>query len=334
MLKFKQGYLQRKPTVVCLAIVVPCFNESEVLDSTILRILTSLEELKVQHSCSLESFVLFVDDGSGDDTWQKITRAAEQYPNFVRGLKLACNVGHQGALLAGLDYVTDKCDAAVSIDADLQDDLMAIPKMIKEYHNGAEIVLGVRKAREVDGWFKRVSAVGFYKLMRMMGVDLIENHADFRLLSVCVLRSLKKFPEYNLFLRALPPLLHKNTAIVTYDRFQRLAGRSKYPFKKMIELAWNGITSFSVFPLRLVTFMGGIVFVSSFILALYVFIPALSGKTVPGWASVALPLYILGGLIMLSIGIVGEYIGKIYFEVKHRPRFIIDSVTGETGINE
>jgi len=329
-----QDSCQLKVTALRLAIVVPCFNESEMLSITIERLQTLLEELKAQHNCSSDSFVLFVDDGSRDDTWQQIKEAAEGHQNGVRGLRLACNVGHQGALLAGLDYVTDKCGAAVSIDADLQDDLAAIPKMIKEYRCGAEIVLGVRKEREVDGWFKRSAAIGFYKLMRIMGVDLVENHADFRLLSVRVLRSLGKFSECNLFLRALPPLLHKNTATVTYDRLPRLAGESKYPFHKMISLAWNGITSFSIFPLRVVTCVGGIVFVGSIVLAFYAFIQTLRGITVHGWASIAVPLYMLCGLTVLSVGIIGEYIGKIFLEVKRRPRFLVDSVTDDVDSNE
>jgi glycosyltransferase involved in cell wall biosynthesis len=321
-----------KLTKLRLAIVVPCYNEAEVLGTTIPTILALLNELKIQHDCSPESFVLYVDDGSRDGTWQKIQIAAEQ--QSVRGLRLACNVGHQGALLAGLDYVTDRCDAAVSIDADLQDDLAAIPTMIREYRNGAEIVLGVRKAREIDGWFKRSTAIGFYKLMRIMGVDLVENHADFRLLSARVLKSLRSFSECNLFLRAFPPLLHSNTATVTYDRLERLAGESKYPLQKMLALAWNGITSFSVFPLRLVTYVGGIVFTGSLFLVFYSLIQTLRGMTIHGWASITVPLYLLGGLIMLSVGIVGEYIGKIFLEVKRRPRFLIDSITDEIDTHE
>lgn len=327
-----QGVHSVRPAPLRLAIVVPCYNEAEVLGTTILRMLALLNELKVHHDCSPDSFILYVDDGSQDDTWQQIKTAAKQ--QSVRGLKLACNVGHQGALLAGLDYVTDKCDAAVSIDADLQDDLAAIPEMIREHRAGAEIVLGVRKAREVDDWFKRSTAIGFYKLMRIMGVDLVENHADFRLLSARVLRSLRNFSECNLFLRAFPPLLHSNMATVTYDRSERLAGESKYPLQKMLALAWNGITSFSVFPLRLVTYVGGIVFTGSLILVFYSLIQTLRGMTIHGWASITVPLYMLGGLIMLSVGIVGEYIGKIFLEVKRRPRFLIDAITDETDTYE
>lgn len=329
-----QSGWKRNVIPVRLAIVVPCYNEVEVLGTTIPRMLDLLDELKAQHGCSSDSFVLFVDDGSSDDTWLKIETSAKQYGKSIRGLRLACNVGHQGALLAGLDYTTDHCDAAVSIDADLQDDLAAIPSMIIEYRNGAEIVLGVRKEREVDGWFKRTTAISFYKLMKNMGVDLVENHADFRLLSARVLRNLKSFSECNLFLRAFPPLLHKNTATVTYDRLERLAGESKYPLQKMLELAWNGITSFSVFPLRLVTCIGGIVFAGSLVLVIISLIQAARGMTIHGWASITVPLYMLGGLIMLCVGIVGEYIGKIFLEVKRRPRFLIDSVTDDFDTNE
>lgn len=318
----------RKFTALRLAIVVPCFNESEVLGITIPRLMTLLEELRAIHNCSSESFILFVDDGSSDDTWFLIKKAAVQHYGSVCGLRLACNVGHQGALLAGLDYVTDKCDATVSIDADLQDDLAAIPKMIQEYRAGAEIVLGAKKSRDVDPWLKRSTAIGFYRLLKFMGVDLVENHADCRLMSACALQNLSKFSETNLFLRGLPPLLNQRVAVVTYDLTSRPAGQSKYPFRKMLSLAWNGITSFSVFPLRLVSYVAVLVFVGSFCLALYAFMQTLFGVTVPGWASITVPLYMLGGLIMLSVGIVGEYIGKVFLEVKRRPRFLVDEIIG------
>jgi len=323
-----------KPEPVNLAIVVPCFNESEVLGITIPKLLSLLEELRAAHYCSSGSFILFVDDGSRDDTWLQIEKAAGQHYGFVRGLRLACNVGHQGALLAGLDYVTDKCDAAVSIDADLQDDLAAIPRMIEEYRAGAEIVLGAKQSRNIDPWLKRSVALSFYKIAKFMGVALVENHADCRLMSRSALKNLGRFSEGNLFLRGLPPLLHRRIAIVRYDITARPAGQSKYPFRKSLALAWNGITSFSVFPLRIVTYVGGLVFVGSFALTINAFVQSLRGMSLPGWASITVPLYMLGGLIMLSVGVVGEYTAKIFLEVKHRPRFLIDAVAGESQIDE
>jgi hypothetical protein len=237
-------------------------------------------------------------------------------------------------LLCGLDYVTDHCDAAISIDADLQDDLAAIPMMIWEYRKGAELVLGVRELREMDTWFKRTTALGFYKFMRLLGVDLVENHADFRLMSSRALRNLRHFPETNLFLRGLPPLLHRKVATVTYRRNKRLAGETKYPLPKMLALAWNGITSFTVVPLRMISAVGGLVFLASLFMIAYAVIGVLTDKVLPGWTSVVIPLYLLGGLIMLSIGVVGEYIGKMFLEAKRRPRFLVDTVVGEPADND
>ena len=312
-----------------LAIVVPCFNESEMLGITIPSLLQLLDELSADSVCARESFIVLVDDGSKDNTWELIAGAAAGSPGRIRGLRLACNVGHQGALLAGLDYVTGKCDAAVSMDADLQDDLSVISLMIEEWRKGAELVLGVRESREVDGWFKRNTAIGFYRLMKWMGVELVENHADFRLLSDRALHNLRQFPETNLFLRGLISMVHHQVATVTYKRARRLAGETKYPLRKMLALAWNGITSFSVVPLRLVTLAGFLVFLASLFMIAYAVIGLISGRTLPGWTSVVVPLYLLGGLVMLSIGVVGEYVGKLFLEAKRRPRFLIDGIVGE-----
>lgn len=312
-----------------LALVVPCYNEDEVLEITIPRLLQFLEELSAKRLCAEQSFVVMVDDGSSDNTWEVIAATAAHYPQRVRGLRLAHNVGHQGALLAGLDYVTGKCGAAVSMDADLQDDLTAIPAMIEEWRKGAELVLGVRESRETDTWFKRNTALGFYRLMKWMGVNLVENHADFRLMSDRALRNLHRFPESNLFLRGLMPLVHQRMAVVSYRRAGRLAGKTKYPLGKMLALAWNGITSFSVVPLHLVTFAGFLVFLTSLFMIAYAVIGLVTGSTLPGWASVVIPLYLLGGLIMLSIGVVGEYVGKLFLETKRRPRFLIDTIVGD-----
>ncbi|MCG8992290.1 glycosyltransferase family 2 protein [Laribacter hongkongensis] len=312
-----------------IAIVVPCYNEGEMLGISVPRLVSLIDDLVVSHGCSPHSYIVLVDDGSGDDTWNLIESAAERYPVRVRGLRLSCNVGHQGALLSGLDYVSDRCDAAVSIDADLQDDLAAIPRMIQELRKGAEIVLGVRVSRKVDTWFKRNTALGFYKFMRLLGVDLVENHADFRMMSNAVLRNLRLFSETNLFLRGLPSLLSSKISTVSYERAERIAGETKYPLRKMLALAWNGITSFSIVPLRLISAVGGGVFLLSLIMSIYAVFGMLTGKALPGWTSIVLPLYLLGGMLMLSIGVVGEYVGKVFMETKRRPRFLVNKVIGE-----
>ncbi|MBB5445180.1 MULTISPECIES: glycosyltransferase family 2 protein [unclassified Paraburkholderia] len=309
-----------------IAIVAPCYNEAEVLPISIPRLLALVRELADKHGCSPDSYVVLVDDGSKDSTWEQIESAAHAYPNTIRGLRLSKNAGHQNALVAGLTYVTGKCDAAISIDADLQDDLAALPKMITEHRAGAEIVLGVKASRADDPFLKTLTATVFYRGMKWMGVELVENHADCRLMSERALENLAKFPEFVLFLRGLQPLLHGRISTVRYDLSPRPAGHSKYGIKKMLGLALNGITSFSTTPLRMITWTGAIVFAVSLLFALTAFIKALSGETLPGWASITVPLYLLGGLIMLSIGVAGEYIGKIYLEVKHRPRFLVDEV--------
>jgi glycosyltransferase involved in cell wall biosynthesis len=313
-----------------VGIVVPCFNEGEVLGITIPRLLSLIEDLIKYSQGASNSFIVLIDDGSTDDTWSLIEEAVKRFPRRIHGIRLACNAGHQAALLSGLDYVTELCDIAISVDADLQDDLTAISRMIHEYRGGAEIVLGVRESREVDTWFKRNTALCFYKLMKLMGVNLVENHADFRLMSSRALHHLRQFSEANLFLRGLPFLLHRKITTIEYKRSERVAGKSKYPLWKMLTLAWNGITSFSVMPLRLISIIGGGIFLISSVIAVNALIGFVSNKTVPGWTSILIPLYLLGGLIMLSLGIIGEYIAKIFTEVKRRPRFIIDTVvTGE-----
>lgn len=311
-----------------VALVVPCYNESEMLPISIPKLIGVLDDLISHSQGAADSFVLLVDDGSVDNTWELITVLAEQYPGRLRGVRLAANVGHQGALLCGLHQVTGCCDTAISIDADLQDDLSAIFLMLDEYRNGAEVVLGVRESREVDTWFKRNTALAFYKLMRWMKVDLVENHADFRLMSAKALRNLQHFSEVNLFLRGLPPLLHRKIRTVSYRRAEREAGVSKYPLRKMLALAWEGITSFSVVPLRLIALTGGIVFLLSIFMTLYALSSHLLGYAIAGWASIVIPMYLLGGLLMLSLGIVGEYVGKVFLETKRRPIFLIDEVVG------
>ncbi len=317
-----------------LALVVPCFNEEDVLPLTIPKLVEHLGHMAAAGQCAPESFVVFVDDGSIDRTWEAIEQAVAEHPGRVRGIRLAANVGHQAALLAGLDYVNGRCDASISIDADLQDDLSAMPRMMAEYQKGAELVLGVRESRDVDTWYKRNTALAFYRALRLMGVDLVENHADFRLMSASALRHLSQFSEFNLFLRGIVPLLHRRIATVTYDRGERLAGDTKYPTRKMMSLAWNGVTSFSVQPLRFISAMGFLVFFSTLFMLAYAVIGVIAGGTVPGWASVVIPLYLLGGMLMISIGMVGEYVAKLFLEVKQRPRFFIDTVVGDPTRNE
>lgn len=316
-----------------LAIVVPCYNEGAMLGITIPTLTRLLNDLTAKGLCASNSYLLLVDDGSKDDTWSLIADAAQGSGGQVRGLRLSCNVGHQGALLSGLNYAAERCDAAISIDADLQDDIDAIPKMLEKFHNGAEIVLGVRESRAVDTWFKRNSAIAFYRTMKWMGVEIEHNHADFRLMSARALKNLQTFTESNLFLRGLPRLLHRRIETVTYQRAERLAGETKYPFKKMLSLAWTGITSFSVMPLRMISLLGGIVFLVSLALISYAVVGVMTGETLPGWASVVIPLYLLGGLLMLSMGVVGEYVGKVFLEVKQRPRFLIDTIAGEPDVD-
>ncbi|WGZ93710.1 MAG: glycosyltransferase family 2 protein [Candidatus Thiothrix putei] len=313
---------------VQIALVVPCYNESEMLPISIPKMVKVLDDLSASSNSSLSSFILLVDDGSRDTTWELIVQAVEQYPGCLRGIRLAANVGHQGALLCGLHQVIGYCDVAVSIDADLQDDLSAIHLMLEEYRRGAEIVLGVRESREVDTWFKRNTAMLFYKLMRWMRVDLVENHADFRLMSAKALQNLQRFPEKNLFLRGLPPLLHRKVSTVFYRRAERKAGVSKYPLRKMLALAWDGITSFSVIPLRLIALTGSVVFLLSLFMTLYALTSHWLGYAIAGWSSIVIPMYLLGGLLMLSLGVVGEYVGKVFLETKRRPIYIIDEWVG------
>lgn len=326
MLDYQRRFDMNVANPLTIAVVAPCYNEAEVLQISIPRLVALIRNLTENHNCSPDSFVVLVDDGSKDSTWELIESAAHAHPSTIRGVKLSKNAGHQNALVAGLTYVTGKCDAAISIDADLQDDLDALPKMIAEHRAGAEIVLGVKASRADDPFLKTLTATMFYRGMKWMGVELVENHADCRLMSARALENLAKFPEFVLFLRGLQPLLHGKISTVKYDLAPRPAGKSKYNIKKMLGLALNGITSFSITPLRMITWTGAIVFVVSLLFALTALIKALSGETLPGWASITVPLYLLGGLIMLSIGIAGEYIGKIYLEVKRRPRFLVDEV--------
>ncbi len=309
-----------------LAIVVPCYNEEEVFKLASEALRGTLEDLVRKGKIAADSFVLFVNDGSRDRTWELIEEEHAAYPDRVFGVKLAGNVGHQFALTAGLMTAKDICDVSVSIDADLQDDVNAIEEMIDKFHEGCDIVYGVRQERKTDTFFKRTSAQMFYKLMAAMGVKTVYNHADFRLMSRRALEEFSKYRETNLFLRGMMPLLGYRTDSVYYSRKERAAGESKYPFKKMLALAFNGISSFSVKPISLILGIGlFIVFVSALALV-YALISYFTGHVEPGWTSLILSIWFLGGLQLLAIGMVGQYIGKIYIEVKQRPRYNIEKV--------
>ncbi len=304
-----------------LAIVVPCYKEQEVLPLSNPRILETLDRLIQTGRISAESFVLYVNDGSRDNTWPIIERLTELYPGRVAGLDLAANVGHQKALLAGLEQAAGMADIIVSIDADLQDDLRAIDSMVEKAAEGNDIVYGVRQSRETDTWFKRNTAIGFYKLMKHLGVKSEFNHADFRLMSRRAVEELLRYKEENLFLRGIVPLIGFRQDRVYYDRSARQAGESKYPLRKMIAFAVDGITSFSVKPVRMVFFIGLLFLLIAVGIAIYVTARHLSGHTTEGWSSTVLSIWFCSGTILICLGIVGEYIGKIYTEVKHRPRY-------------
>ena len=314
---------QMTPIQPLLSIVVPCFNEEQVLPSTAQLLLAVLEDLKMKTKISPESFIYFIDDGSGDATWKIIEELHDSNP-AVKGLKLAHNAGHQHALLAGMLSLRGKIDCTISADADLQDDISAIEGMIDEYCKGCDIVYGIRKEREHDTLLKKTSALAFYRLMKLMGIDIVYNHADFRLISRRALETLSEFREVNLFLRGIIPLLGFRTAQIYYNRLERSAGVSKYNLRKMLSLAFDGITSFSVVPLRIISVLGLFFSCLSLSLGVWVFVSYLLGRTVPGWASTVLPIYVIGGIQLLSIGLIGEYLGKIFKEVKARPRYIIE----------
>ena len=309
-----------------LGIVVPCYNEEEVLEIASKALREVLTDLISKQKIAEDSFILFVNDGSKDRTWELIEEEHKKYPVSVLGLKLAGNVGHQFALTAGLITAKDMCDVTVSIDADLQDDVNVIEEMIDKFHAGNDIVYGVRKERKTDTFFKRVTAQGFYKVMSLMGVKTIYSHADFRLMSRRAVEQFSKYKETNLFLRGMMPLIGYQTDCVYYDRLERVAGESKYPLKKMLALAFNGISSFSVKPITMVTVLGVFILIASLCAAVYALISYFMGHVVPGWTSLILSIWFLGGVQLLSIGLVGQYIGKIYMEVKQRPRYNIEKV--------
>lgn len=310
------------PEVPVLAVVVPCYHEEQALPLTMPRLLEVLHSLEEEGLISGESFVLCVDDGSKDRTWDVIRRLHEESP-CVKGIALAHNRGHQYALLAGLMTAMSVCDAAVSIDADMQDDPMAIREMVEKFRGGAEIVYGVRRSRRTDTWFKRNSARAFYKMQNAMGLQSVYDHADYRLMSRRALEILSGYKEQNLFLRGIVPLIGLSTDVVYYDRHERVAGDSKYPLGKMLAFSVDGITSFSAKPLRWIFFTGMGLMAIDILVAVYVLCSFFTGSSVSGWSSLMLSVWFLGSLILMAIGIVGEYIGKVFTEVKSRPRYNI-----------
>lgn len=309
-----------------LYIVIPCYNEQEVLPITAPMFLNKLKQLMSDGLISGDSRVMFVNDGSTDGTWDIISKLAAEDEHFI-GISQSRNRGHQNALLAGLMEAKDRCDISISIDCDGQDDIDAMDKMIAEYLGGCEVVYGVRSSREADSFFKRTTAQGFYRLLSAMGAEVVYNHADYRLVSSRVLRELAGFKEVNLFLRGMVPLVGFKSTCVEYARCERLAGKSKYPISKMLSLAADGITSLSVKPLRLITSFGVFVALLSFIGVIWAIISALCGDTVAGWASTTCIVCFVGGVQLVCLGIIGEYIGKIYLETKGRPRYIISERT-------
>lgn len=312
--------MKEKP--ITLYVVIPCYNEEEVLEETTKQLKVKMKELIKNKKISNLSKVMYVNDGSKDNTWNLIKKINEKEKLFT-GITLSRNRGHQNALLGGLMTAKDYADVVISMDADLQDDINAIDEMIDKYYEGNEIIYGVRSARKTDTFFKRVTAEGFYKFMKFLGVDCVYNHADYRLTSKKVLEQFANFKEVNLFLRGMFPLVGYKSDIVYYERNERFAGESKYPLKKMLNFAWDGITSFSVKPLRLICTIGFVILLTSIFIMIYSLIRKITGSTVDGWTFLSISIWFIGGLQMISIGIIGEYVGKMYSETKARPRFII-----------
>lgn len=316
----RMGKMDRKEK---LYLVIPCYNEQEVLHETEHRLTVKLNQMISDGLISGESRMVFVDDGSKDSTWN-IIKDMHEKNDLVLGIKSSRNRGHQNTLLAGLMTVKDECDMAISMDADLQDDIEVLDEFVKKYYDGCEIVYGVRSARKTDTFFKKFTAEGFYKVMKWMGADIVFNHADYRLMSSRALNELAKYKEVNLFLRGIVPMIGFKTDVVMYERHERFAGESKYPLKKMMAFAMDGITSLSIKPIRFITSLGIILFALSIILLIYYIVGYFLGRTAPGWATIVVSIWGIGGLQLLAIGVIGEYIGKIYMETKERPRYIIE----------
>ncbi|WP_302160089.1 glycosyltransferase family 2 protein [uncultured Ruminococcus sp.] len=313
----------------CIYFVIPCYNEQEVLPITAEQLRIKYDQLLQSGLIVENSRILLVDDGSKDRTWQIISQLHQKDSRF-QGVKLSRNRGHQNALLAGLMTARSFCDAAISLDADLQDDINAMDAMLQKFQDGCDIVYGVRSDRETDTVFKRCTAQGYYKFMSGMGGELVYNHADYRLMSRRALDGLAEFGEVNLFLRGIVPMIGYRSDIVTYARKERPAGKSKYPLKKMLAFAWEGLTSLSIRPIRMITILGTLIFLVSIGMLIYSVIRHAMGATITGWTSLAVSIWAIGGLQLLAIGIIGEYIGKVYLETKSRPKYIIETYLGDS----
>ena len=310
--------------------VIPCYNEEAVLPETTRRMTDKLNAMRAAGLIGEKSRILYVDDGSKDRTWKLVSQFNRENP-WVEGVKLSHNRGHQHALLCGLMSAMPRCDAAISMDADLQDDIDALDQFVKKFQEGCDVVYGVRNKRDTDTWFKRTTAEGFYKVMQLLGVDVVFNHADYRLMSKRALEALSEYREVNLFLRGIVPLIGYRSDYVYYDRHERFAGESKYPLKKMLSFALDGITSFSVKPLKLISNLGILISVLSILGLLYALISYFAGWAVTGWTAIVCSIWLLGGLQMLCLGVVGGYIGKIYSEVKARPRYRVEEYLENPG---
>lgn len=307
-----------------LYLVIPCYNEEEVLSETAGQLSDKINALVEKGKISDKSRIVFVNDGSKDKTWEIISELHEKDKIF-QGICLSRNKGHQNALLAGLMTVKDRCDMTISLDADLQDDINAIDEMVDKYYDGCDIVYGVRSSRKTDSAFKKLTAEGFYKILKIAGGEIVFNHADYRLMSRRALDNLESFKEVNMFLRGIVPMIGFKSDCVYYSRKERLAGESKYPLKKMLGFAWEGITSLSIKPIRAITFIGVLIFIISLIMLIYSLIRHFTGATITGWTSLILSIWTIGGIQLFAIGVVGEYIGKVYLETKQRPKFIVET---------
>lgn len=309
--------------MLTLYLAIPCYNEEKVLRDTSLKLLKKYSQLISEKKISEKSRIVYIDDGSKDKTWELIKELNESSP-FILGLKMSRNRGHQNALFGGLMTLKDYADVVISIDADLQDDINAIDDMLDKYNEGCDIVYGVRKKRETDTLFKRFTAEAFYKMLKSMGAEVVFNHADFRLMSKRALEAFAEFKEVNLFLRGMVPMVGFKTGIVEYDRFERTAGESKYPLAKMIALAWQGVTSLSIKPIRMIMWLGIFIFIVAILFGLYSLCSYFFGYTVSGWTSTFISIWAIGGLQLFAIGVIGEYLGKVYLETKQRPRYIVE----------
>lgn len=312
-----------------LYLVIPCYNEEEVLPETSKQLLKKIQSLMQAQKISNKSRIVFVNDGSKDRTWEMIEQYHAENPIF-QGVCLSRNRGHQNALLAGLMTVKDHCDMTISLDADLQDDIDAIDAMVEKYYAGNDVVYGVRSARKTDTFFKKFTAESFYKIMKHLGADVVYNHADYRLMSRRTLEGLASFGEVNMFLRGVVPMIGYPSDMVYYERKERFAGTSKYPLKKMLAFAWEGITSLSTKPIALITRLGILIFLVSIVMLIYSLVRHLTGATITGWTSMIVSIWAIGGLQLLAIGVIGQYIGKVYLETKQRPRFIVKTYLGDT----